>query len=568
MSSPETAVAPADDLSIHRASPPLSTPVLLSRVLVAIAFFAQIIVAWRFWALTWDDSAITLGFARTFAHTGRIEPTPGSGIVEGYSTTLWMLLMAAVAKFVTSPATLLVIAKISTLLLNLANILLMRRWFLSWSTETIANLVAGSIGCGLMFYETINGMETPLILALVFVMLLLLPGPSRAARFCYLLAGSAFLLTRWEAAWLLVPFVLVDRTRRRAIIAAATWLAVFVLSNIVRWRYFGSVLPNTILAKHGVPYLTSSLGTEIHRHLGEPVFIFASFKIIFIVVAAALLYEGAFLGERTSVVQRLRPLFRKSFHNSWQLRFTLLFTLFSLILTTAIGANWGPAVRSFYCGWPFLFCLFLLPLSHLRVRTLTWATAALCLFALLRMTVHVQELRASDAPIYMPRARVGDIATMATLLSEVQSAAHHPHLLYAGPDMGAVMLYTNDVRLIDLGLLCDPYLARHRYAAIDSYVLQQRQPDVIEVHDFWTKLTNFQAYPLFRERYRPVYIHGIRVFLTRTLISGIDPERLTEKPFGPDGQPSDSDLQPPPVVKYTPIDYRLNQTFGTYLVLH
>jgi hypothetical protein len=567
MLSPETTAEPANDLSINPASP-LSTPVVLSRVLVAIAFVAQIIVAWRFWALTWDDSAITLGFARTFAHTGRIEPTPGSGIVEGYSTTLWMLLMAAVAKFVTSPATLLVIAKISTLLLNLTSILLIRRWFLSWTSETIANLVAGSFGCGLMFYETINGMETPLVLTLVFVMLLLLPQSDRTARWLYLLAGSAFLLTRWEAAWLLVPFVLVDRPRRRALISSATWLAVFLISNIVRWRYFGSLLPNTIIAKRGVPYITSSFGTEIHRHLGEPVFILASFKIIFLVVAFALLYEGAFMGERTSVMQRLRPFFRESFRDSWQLRFTLLFTLFSLVLTTAIGANWGPAVRSFYCGWPFLFCLFLLPLSNLRVRTLTWATAALCLFALLRMTVHVQELRASDAPVYMPRASVGDIATIATLLSEVQSAAHHTHLLYAGPDMGAVMLYTNDVRLIDLGLLCDSYLAHHRYPAIDSYVLQQRQPDVIEVHDFWTKLTNLQAYPIFRERYRPVYIHGIRVFLTRTLIAKIDPARLTEKSFGPAGHPSDSDLQPTPVVKYTPIDYRLNQTFGTYLVLN
>jgi hypothetical protein len=69
-------------------------------------------------------------------------------------------------------------------------------------------------------------------------------------------------------------------------------------------------------------------------------------------------------------------------------------------------------------------------------------------------------------------------------------------------------------------------------------------------------------------RYRPVYIHGIRVFLSRNLIAEIDPARLTEKPFGPAGHPSDSDLQPTPVAKYTSIDYRLNQIFGAYLVLN
>ena len=84
--------------------------------LVLIGLLAQIFVAWRFWAITWDDSAITLGFARTFAQTGRIEPTPGSGIVEGYSTTLWMLLMAAAAKLISTPVALLAFAKISSVL--------------------------------------------------------------------------------------------------------------------------------------------------------------------------------------------------------------------------------------------------------------------------------------------------------------------------------------------------------------------------------------------------------------------------------------------------------------------
>ena len=569
MGSPKTAAAlPHKALQKKHSSAlatvgPFALPTALSRALVAIALVAQIIVAWRFWSLTWDDSAITLAFARTFAMTGRIEPTPGSGIVEGYSTTLWMLLMAAVAKFVASPTALLAIAKIFTLVLNLANILLMRRWFMSWSTETVANLIAGSVGCGLMFYETINGMETPLIFALVFVLLLLLPRAGAAARFWYLLAGSAFLLTRWEAAWLLVPFVLVERTKRRAVMSSAIWLAVFVASNIVRWLYFGSLLPNTIIAKRGAPYIKTTFAGELHRHLGEPAFILASCKIIFLIVVAGLLYERYALGQHARLAERIRSGLR----DCWELRFTVLFTVFSLVLTTSIGANWGPVARSFYCGWPFLFCLVLLPLSRFRVRTLSWATAGVCLFALLRMFVHVQEIRASDGPAYMPRARVDDIAAMATVLSEVQSAAHRPQLVYAGPDMGAVMLYTHGVKIIDLGLLCDTRLARQRYAAIEPYVLEQRRPDVIEVHDFWTKLTDLQAYPLFLDRYRPVYVDGIRVFLTRDLIAAIDPARLTEKSFGPDGKPSKGDLQRTATVVYRAVDDTLNQRFGTYLVL-
>ena len=542
--------------------------VSISRSLLAIALLSQIIVAWRFWALTWDDSAITLGFARTFALTGRIEPTPGSGIVEGYSTTLWMLLMAIAAKFAVTPSALLVVAKISTLLLNLANILLMRRWFLTWTTETIANLVAGSVGCGLMFYETINGMETPLILTLVLVMLLLFPRPGRTARFFYLLTGSAFLLIRWEAAWLLVPFVLAEfnaeLNRRRALLSAATWLSVFLLTNLARWRYFGSILPNTIIAKRGIPYTTSIRSIEIQRHLQDPVFILTSSKIFVVVVIAGLLYDRFILKRPGS----LSEILRSSYRDSWQLRFCLLFTVFSLILTAAIGVNWGPPVRSFYPAWPFLFGLLLLPLSQLRTRTLAWATAALCVFALLRMTVHVQELKAYQAPIYMPRTTVSRFETVASVLSDIESASHHSHLVYAGPDMGAVMLFTHGVQVIDLGLLCDSFLARTRYTAINSYVLQQRQPDVIEVHENWTQLANLEAYPLFFRRYRPVYVHGIRTFLDRNLIQSIDASRLSEKPFQPDGRPDISELQQNSLLKYTNDDFRLNKDFGTYLILN
>ena len=315
---------------------PSSLPILMSRLLLATAFLVQIVIAWRFQYLTWDDSAITLGFSRTFANTGRIEPTPGSGIVEGYSTTLWMLLMALAAKIASSPATLLVVAKVSTLLLNLANIVLMRRWFLTWTGELCANLIAGFVGCTLMFFETINGMETPLLLTLVLVMLLLLPSPGRLARLGYLLAGSAFLLTRWEAAWLLAPFLLVESTTRRRVVSFFTWLSVFLISNLIRWRYFGSPLPNTIIAKRGVPYSEPGSILEMHRHFDEPLLILAACKLLLIVLVLSLLYNRFVLKERGPLFARVRS----SLRNSWQLRFTAFFCLFSLILSTAIGVNW------------------------------------------------------------------------------------------------------------------------------------------------------------------------------------------------------------------------------------
>ena len=434
-----------------------------------------------------------------------------------------------------------------------------------------------------MFYETINGMETPLILTLILVMLLLLPAQlnchfdrsSEAAqsrnplfyrirRIAYILAGSLLLLTRWEAAWLLVPFVLAEYNRsnpRRILAPALSWASVFVLSNLIRWHYFGQFLPNTIIAKQNPPYSLPIRRLALENHLLEPLHILASLKILLLLLAAFLLYRYFTNPQRT-------PLLRES----WQLRFTLFFTLFSFILSTAIGPNWGPPFRSFYPAWPFLIALLLLPvIPNLKSVALAVVTVALCLFAIGRAWARIRPLRSEKAPVYMPRITVDRVAVAAPILASLQRLTHHSVLTYAAPDMGAVMLYTNNVHVIDLGLLCDPVLARQGFRAIQPYVLRRRQPDVIEVHEVFTETTNLAAYPEFLSDYRPVYIRGIRFFLRRNFLADVPATSLTEKPFLPDGHPHPSEAEafrlsnaPYP---YKPADYTLNQLFGTYLVL-
>jgi hypothetical protein len=551
-----------------------SSPLALwaSRSLVLLALIAQVAIALRFWAITWDDSAITLGFARTFAFTGRIEPTPGSGIVEGYSTTLWMLLMAAAARLFASPSALLTFAKLSTLVLNLANILLIRRWLSTWTTETLANLTAGTVGCTLMFYETINGMETPLILTLVLVMLLLLPATTRGGRIAYIVAGSSLLLTRWEAAWLIVPFLLAEYDRqnpRRMLAPALSWASIFVLSNLIRWHYFGQFLPNTIIAKQNPPYSLPSRRLAIENHLMEPLHILASMKVFLLLLVAFMLYDQLLAHPRIPLLQAAREHFRQS----WQLRFAIVFLLFALILSTAIGPNWGPPFRSFYAAWPFLIALLLIPvIPNLKPKVLSLITLAICLFTIGRMVARIQPLRSEKAPVYMPRITVDRVAVAAPILTSLQQLTRHSVLTYAAPDMGAVMLFTNNVHVIDLGLLCDPVLARQGFRAIQPYILRQRQPDIIEVHEVFTETTNLASYPEFVSNYRPVYIRGIRFFLRRNFLTDLPAATLAEKPFLPDGHPQASEVEafrlsnaPYP---YKPADHTLNQLFGTYLVLN
>ena len=538
-------------------------PIALTRALVAFAFVAQILVAWHFWHLTWDDSAITLGFARTFASTGRIEPTPGSGIVEGYSTTLWMLLMAAVAKIADSPATLLAAAKTATLLLNLGNIVLIRQWLRTWTPEILANLAAGFMGCELMFYETINGMETPLMLTLIMTMLLLRRRSGLVAYGCFALSGCAFLLTRWEAAWLLLPFVLAEKPARRTFVTAGTWLATFIASNLIRLRYFGSIIPNTIIAKRGTPYSEPSLGLgrQILRHLGAVGNVIGYSEVMLILLLASVL-SGSLVEPRLA-----KQRFAEALRASWELRFTVLFAAFCLFLTIVIGPNWGPPARSFYCGWPFLFCLLLLPVILDR-GAFPWIPAVLCIIGLVRTASAVHDMSKPDGPIYMPGATVDKVASLNTGLAELQAALRHRNLLFAGPDMGGILLYSNGIRVLDLGALCDPVLAKRGYDVAIKYVLQERQPDVIDVHWNWTEQTKFQTSALFLSRYTPVYVRGFRLFIARNLVAQMDPSRLSKHRFTADGH---TEVQIPGNGEYRtygPADYFLNHEFGTYYIFH
>jgi hypothetical protein len=98
--------------------------------------------------------------------------------------------------------------------------------------------------------------------------------------------------------------------------------------------------------------------------------------------------------------------------------------------------------------------------------------------------------------------------------------------------------------------------------------MKQRHPDVVEVHQDSTTLSDLQASPLFLNEYRPVYVHGICVFLTRELIADIDPSHLTEKSFSPTGHPHDADLSHQEYIQYETTDYILNHDLSTYLTLN
>ena len=83
----------------------------------------------------WDDGAITLAFARTFARHGRVALTPRSEVVEGFSSVSWFLLNAFAALARPSYRAAIVIAQaLSVLSLGACTALLARSCALCGST--------------------------------------------------------------------------------------------------------------------------------------------------------------------------------------------------------------------------------------------------------------------------------------------------------------------------------------------------------------------------------------------------------------------------------------------------
>jgi hypothetical protein len=168
-----------------------------------------------------------------------------------------MLLMALIAKLAISPGALLVAAKISTILLNIMNVSLVRRVVALWQREPLPLLIAGVFGLSrITSHETINAMEGPLSLTLLLLAVLAMQRRGAGPRMLLCGTGALFVLTRWEAAWLLVPlfFVIVFANRvRDAVLMAAAWGSTFILSNVVRWQYLARCCRTRSLQRTALP---------------------------------------------------------------------------------------------------------------------------------------------------------------------------------------------------------------------------------------------------------------------------------------------------------------------------
>ena len=536
---------------------------LLAQLLLLAGLVAQPICLCLFWRDSWDDGAITMAFARTFAHTGTLQGTPGSGIVEGYSTTLWMLVLTALARVFGSPAALLAAAKILTCLLNLANLLLVRRVIRRWNHPVLADLTAGLFALTeLTLYESLNGMEGPLMLTLMLGLAVLLPVRNRRHSLLFAAIGALFVLTRFEAILLILPLLLLVRPLRRGFTILVAWCATFAVEELWRIHTFGAWVPNTILAKRHLPYSSVTRTGELFRHLHPLVTLRQTLEApLLLLLVAAILHAI----RRTRKAERAPQAGPRI---PWDVQVAAILAGTGLLLDFAVGANWGPPDRELFSTLPFMLYLLLRLAFHLAAdsratRILTLILIALAGYKTARIFARMHN---PDAPLYMPRITVAKLASVTPAIERIRTAAGLPTLTYATPDVGGVMLFGDNLHILDLGLLCDRHLANTGLGDAISYVFTERKPDMIEIHGMWTSLSGFDRTPLLQQQYGVVFLDRKRFFVRRDLLAAMAPA-LETRAFLPDGQPQpEDDTDAHSYLRYEGPDLQINRAYVTYAV--
>ncbi len=211
-----------------------------------------------------DDVYITADYARTLAHGGGLAWFDGAPRVEGFSSPLWVFVLALLhlnPGFTESALGVHVVAVNLVLVLGLSIALVLsicprdvnhRRLAPSFSHWLV--LCALLLLCVSAFFWTAAGFETALTALFPLIAFVLVGGPASARRATSIgLAFGAAFLCRIDSSLLCWPvlgvMVIEQRWRRFLPLAVGLWLLTALVSFGARRAYFGEWLPNTYYLK-------------------------------------------------------------------------------------------------------------------------------------------------------------------------------------------------------------------------------------------------------------------------------------------------------------------------------
>lgn len=448
----------------------------VAALVLAYAGFAMVLSDW--WI---DDAGITFSYARTLSEGGGITFQPGEPASEGYSSTLWMGMLAAIGW---AGGDIAVAAKLGGLLAGGAVLLLVCAMVWAQMRSPAGVVLAGIAVLAAPFVIWAASGQEHAVQALLLLAVVALAG--RGARWPVLagLVLALLVLTRPETPLIVaavVAAVLIHDRRilghwwiGRALPLALIPFAAFLGLLAFRIWYFGEAFPNPYHAKAG----ESGFAGLLNPFGGGWQYLLQGTLQTGLVVLVALLFLG--FGPVPSI------------------RVAVLVAVAGGHLVFVLWAK-----GDWMGGWRFL-----MPVIPLLAVAAGFALAALPQarrrgFAVVAgLGLAVANLgvldRFAGAPT-TPLATVGAIgAEFAALGARLGIAdpllAHH--------DAGAIA-YLRPLRLVDLGGLVDPFIARNMTdrEALIGYIVDRRRPDFVFGARNFAAASGFHESPEFAAAY-------------------------------------------------------------------
>lgn len=478
----------------------------------------------------WDDGAITLAFAKTFAATGRIALTPASETVEGFSSPAWFALNAALARLNPSFEQAIALSQAAAgLFLGAA---LLFAWLLGRAISlhrdtTLAVLVILAL-FGPAVAEIANGMEMTLHaasgLALIYAI------HARKAGGWIAFAAIVFLASRFEAmvyyAGIVAP-LLWERRYRAFVVLVIMGLAIVGLQLALRYAVLGELVPNTIYAKMHPPYTFPGIAGLWNRVRGGMEVVMALLPLV-LGTAAALAASPRL---RADWRAQLRPPSRIA---PWVIRLLapiVTITLFAFVT----GKNWGYTGRMSFLALP---CgLLLTGMLFDRLRTDAAAAgqsrARVALVTGPVMIIALSWIQSARPPLGVALQTMGGGQAALDAAIEINPATYRKTglaaerirrmaglktLVLLTADVGGVGLCCSAIRVVDTGLLTNHQLAHEGLQSFPQLFARER-PHVLELHLGWAEALNIYENPAFLASYQPALVNNTRFFVRQDLIA-------------------------------------------------
>jgi hypothetical protein len=504
----------------------------------------------------WDDGAITLAFSRTLTESGIFALTRHSEIVEGSSSLLLVFLAALLHWIFRFDFYQFILASqvLAFIFLCLTLILLyhyFRNIFPSASARLFLVCLFGALP--MFASEIFNGME---MCMMAFLATAFLISFQNRANWVFALI-PLLILTRFEAIFYLMFSLgllwMFDKNDKKHIfIIAAYAMGTFMLFSLLRWLYFGDLLPNTIWAKMYPPYsLQGSLSERLHSK-----------------------WEGAqefWDVERWLILAAVTSLFlRKKGIRKMDMGVFLAASFAAFAAIT--GRNWGYSGRMYLASLPvFLFIIAnslhhcTIPGKGMSIRGFSvFMTSRMALYALLvssllgihganrelfifntklalaggfyqgRLPGYLDDMARNR--LQAEKARLAfwygispeNYKITGVAIERLRRILNLEAISFMTPDVGGLALCCGNIRVIDSALLTNTFLARHGYGAFAAY-LERTGPDVIETHDPWSNVSGIYDSAFFQKNYLLMVFENNVLWIRRDHVGAILASSAIEK---------------------------------------